>query len=392
MKKKDSKRANKDSNNAKVNYSARIKIVGVGGAGGNIVSRMASDIPIRGLEFIAINTDAQALDYCAVRKKIYIGKNLTRGLGSGMNPDIGRQAAEENKSDIAEAVTGADIVFITSGLGGGTGSGAVSLVAETARESGALTIAVVTKPFAFEGTQRGNIAEEALSKLREKVDTLIVVPNDRIFGIIRKDTPLLKAFEHIDDVLRQAVQGIAELISMPGIVNVDFADVRAIMHGAGQALIGIGKATGQDRAVAAVNQAVNSPLLEIALDGAKGVLFGVAGSRDLKMNEINEVAKVIAASVDPGAKIIFGAYHDRKLRQGMLKVTLVATGFNGQFMRTRETSYPTSLFTPEEGEYEKRELPIGEDISDKKNGKVSNEEKDSREEVWEIPTFLRKKK
>ena len=325
-KKKISREVKKQASAHALDYTAKIKVVGIGGGGGNAVSRMSDDFYLKGLEFVAINTDAQDLDYCNARKKIYIGKNLTRGLGTGMNPDLGRQAAEENRSEITEALTGADLVFLTIGLGGGTGSGAGPIVAEAARESGALTVAVVTKPFAFEGSQRARIANEALLKLKEKVDTLIVVPNDRIFSIIRKDTPLIKAFEHIDEVLRGAVQGIAELIALPGIVNVDFADVRAIMKDSGQALVGVSIASGQDRAVAAANQVVNSPLLEVSIEGARGVLFGIAGNKDLKMTEINEVAKVINASVDPAAKIIFGAYHDRKLRPGQLKVTLVAKG------------------------------------------------------------------
>ena len=235
-------------------YSAKIKVVGIGGGGGNAVSRMRRNISVRAVEFIAINTDAQDLDYCDVSKKIYIGKNLTRGLGTGMNPELGRQAAEENRAEIIEALQGADLIFVTAGLGGGTGSGGVSVVAEIAKELGALTIAVVTRPFVFEGAQRSRIAQDALFKLKDKVDTLITVPNDRIFNIIQKDTPLLKAFEYIDDVLRYAIEGIAELIIMPGIINVDFADVKTIMQNAGSALIGIGIRAGQDRAANAAKE------------------------------------------------------------------------------------------------------------------------------------------
>jgi len=393
-KKNISKRKSTESRIQPESHAAKIKVVGVGGGGGNAISRMAETIGVRGIEFIAVNTDSQDLDYCNVKKKIYIGKSLTRGLGTGMNPDIGRQAAEETRSEIAESLKGADLIFLTIGLGGGTGSGAGPVVAEAARESGALTVAVVTKPFAFEGSQRARIANEALAKLKEKVDTLIVIPNDRIFSIIRKDTPLMKAFEYIDDVLRSAVQGISELIALPGIVNVDFADVREIMKDAGQALVGIGFGTGNDRAINAVNQVINSPLLEISVEGARGVLFGVAGSRDLRMTEINEIAKVISASVDPSAKVIFGAYHDRKLKAGQLKVTLIATGFNGQIIRSHEPSPSISLFT----DSVKREMPsvqqkndeekfVKEDIDKKAKDK---EKKD--EDIWEIPTFLRKKK
>ncbi len=378
-------------NESNGNYSAKIKVVGVGGGGGNAVSRMCNDLGIRGVDFIAINTDAQDLDYCRAKRKIYIGKNLTRGLGTGMNPDLGRQAAEENRAEIVEALKGADLVFITAGLGGGTGSGAGPMVAEAVKESGALTIAVVTKPFTFEGAQRSRIAQEALVKLKEKVDTLIVIPNDRIFTIVRKDTPLLKAFEYIDDVLRAAVQGIAELIAVPGIINLDFADVKAVMKDAGPALVGIGLGGGQDRALTAVNQVVNSPLLEVSIDGAKGVLFGVAGNRDLKMNEINEIAKVIAASVDPGAKIIFGAYYDRKLRPGQLKVTLIATGFNGQLVRAEPpaaTLFSDQLKALQIQTREKEKMP-----EEKKSKTMEKIEKKKEEtDVWEIPAFLRRKK
>src|SRR3989338_3614725 len=232
-------------------YSAKIKVIGVGGGGGNAVSRMQKDFQIKSVDFIAINTDAQDLDFCVAKHKIYIGKNLTRGLGTGMNPELGRQAAEENRSEIIESL-------IAAGLGGGTGSGASPIIAEAAKEIGALTVAIVTKPFVFEGAQRSKIAQEAFIKLKEKVDTLIVIPNDRIFSVIKKETPMMKAFEYIDDVLRRSVQGIAELIAMPGIINVDFADVKAIMRDAGSALVGIGLGSGQERAITAVNKAVNS--------------------------------------------------------------------------------------------------------------------------------------
>ncbi|MEK7555159.1 MAG: cell division protein FtsZ [Patescibacteria group bacterium] len=375
------------------NISVKMKVVGVGGGGGNAVSRMFQDIGIRGIDFVAINTDVQDLDYCNARHKIYIGKNLTRGMGTGMNPDLGRQAAEENRSEIVEALRGSDIVFLTAGLGGGTGSGASPVIADAAREVGALTIAVVTKPFVFEGSQRSRIADEALAKLKERVDTLIVIPNDRIFNIIKKETPLLKAFEYIDDVLRSAVQGIAELIAMPGIINLDFADVRAIMKDAGPALVGIGIASGQERAIGAVTQVMNSPLLEISIDGAKGVLFGVAGNRDLKMVEINDIAKSIAAAVDPSAKIIFGAYYDRKLKRGELKVTLIATGFNGQIVRAMEPTSAPMLFTEP---LRKIEPPAPPPETPAKKGmpKASDRKKESEggDDIWEIPAFLRRKK
>jgi cell division protein FtsZ len=315
--------------------SANVKVIGIGGGGGNAVARMARDFT-RGVDFIAINTDHQDLDECDVKTKLYIGKSLTRGLGTGMNPDLGRQAAEENRSEISEAVQGADLVFLAAGLGGGTGSGATPIVAEAAKQSGALTIAVVTKPFTFEGSQRERIANEALIKLRDKVDAIIVVPNDRIFTVIGKDTPIVKAFEAIDEILRNALKGLVEIIAMPGIINVDFADVKNIMADAGIAIVGVGKASGPDRAVKAVNAALHSPLLETSPEGAKAVLLGITGSRDLKMTEVNDAAKIVAQTADPGARIIFGAYYDRNLKPGELKVTVVAAGFNG--------SQPGTLF------------------------------------------------
>lgn len=315
--------------------SANVKVIGIGGGGGNAVARMARDFT-RGVDFIAINTDHQDLDECEVKTKLYIGKSLTHGLGTGMNPDLGRQAAEENRSEITEAVQGADLVFLAAGLGGGTGSGATPVVAEAAKQSGALTIAVVTKPFAFEGSQRERIANESLIKLRDKVDAIIVVPNDRIFTVISKDTPIVKAFEAIDEILRNALKGLVEIIAMPGIINVDFADVKNIMADAGIAIVGVGKATGPDRAVKAVNAALHSPLLETSPEGAKAVLLGITGSRDLKMTEVNDAAKIVAQTADPGARIIFGAYYDKNLKPGELKVTIVATGFNG--------SQPGTLF------------------------------------------------
>jgi cell division protein FtsZ len=368
-------------------YAARIKVVGVGGGGGNAVSRMARNFSVKNIDFIAINTDAQDLDFCDAKHKIYIGKNLTRGLGTGMNPDIGRQAAEENRSEIAEILKDADLVFITAGLGGGTGSGASPVIAEVAKEAGILTVAVVTRPFSFEGSQRSRIAQEALMKLKEKVDTLIVVPNDRIFSIIQKDTPLIKAFEYIDDVLRSAVQGIAEVIAMPGIVNVDFADVRTIMQDAGSALVGIGLANGQDRAMAAVSQAVNSPLLEVSIDGAKGVLLGISGGRDMKMSEVNDIAKRITEAVDPAAKIIFGAYHDRNLEKGKLRVTLIATGFNGHSLNGTDAS-STSLFTLQPEPVVSESVVLEKEEALKK----AKDKKKESGDIWDIPTFLRKKR
>jgi cell division protein FtsZ len=306
---------------------ARIKVVGVGGGGNNAISRMI-DAKIKGVEFVAINTDAQALHHSKAGEKVHIGKNLSKGLGAGMNPEIGRQAAEENRDEIQDVLKGADMVFVTCGLGGGTGSGAAPVVAETAKELGALTVAVVTKPFSFEGAQRRSISEEAMQNLKERVDTLITIPNDKLLSIIDRKTTLINAFRIVDDVLRQGVQGISDLITKPGIVNVDFADVRAIMQDSGSALMGIGVASGENRASEAARSAINSPLLELSIDGAKGVLFNISGSSDLGMLEINEAANIITESIDANAKVIFGAVVDDQVKKGEIHITVVATGFD----------------------------------------------------------------
>ena len=280
------------------------------------------------MEFVAINTDAQALHHSKAQEKIHIGKNLTKGLGAGMNPEIGRQAAEENRDEIQEVLKGADMVFVTCGLGGGTGSGAAPIVAETAKELGALTVGVVTRPFSFEGSQRRFIADEALANLRERVDTIITIPNDKLLSIIDRKMTLINAFRIVDDVLRQGVQGISDLITKKGEVNVDFADVRAVMQDSGSALMGIGIASGENRAVEAAKAAINSPLLELSIDGAKGVLFNISGSSDLTMLEVNEAANVITENIDPNAKVIFGTVVDDQVRKGEIQVTVVATGFD----------------------------------------------------------------
>jgi len=305
---------------------ARIKVVGVGGSGNHAISRMV-EANLKGIDFIAVNADAQDLHHCKVTEKIHIGKNLTRGLGAGMNPDIGRQAAEENKDEIQDALKNADMVFVTCGLGGGTGTGAAPIIAQAAKEAGALTVAVVTRPFAFEGMQRKKIAEAGLAALRANVDTIITIPNDKILQVIDKKTPLLDSFKIVDDVLRQGVQGISDLITIPGIVNVDFADVKAIMQNTGPALMGIGRASGENRAADAAKQAINSPLLELSIHGARGVLFNISGGPDLTMMEVNDAAQIITESVDPEARVIFGAITDEDLKKGEIKITVIATGF-----------------------------------------------------------------
>ncbi|MDD5397073.1 MAG: cell division protein FtsZ [Candidatus Moranbacteria bacterium] len=308
---------------------ARIKVVGVGGAGNNAISRMI-DAKIKGVEFVAINTDAQALHHSKAAEKVHIGKNLSKGLGAGMNPEVGRQAAEENRDEIQDVLKGADMVFVCAGMGGGTGTGAAPIIAEAAKELGALTIAVITKPFSFEGAQRRTIGEEGLQNLKDRVDSFITIPNDKLLSIIDRKTTLINAFRIVDDVLRQGVQGISDLITKPGIVNVDFADVRAIMQDSGSALMGIGVASGENRASEAAKAAINSPLLELSIDGAKGVLFNISGSSDLGMLEINEAANIITESIDPNAKVIFGAVVDDQVKKGEIIITVVATGFNNE--------------------------------------------------------------
>lgn len=304
---------------------ARIKVVGIGGGGGNSLNRMIQS-KIRGIEFIAINTDAQALHYSQANKKLHIGKETTRGLGAGANPAIGTQAAEENEDEIYAALKNSEMVFITTGQGGGTGSGAAPVVAQIARDVGALTIGIVTRPFKFEGDRRRKIAEEGIQNLKEKVDTLIVIPNDRILQIIDRKTSLLDAFATVDDILRQGVQGISDLITVNGLVNLDFADVEAIMRNAGSALMGIGVGNGDNRAVEAVKQAIDSPLLEVSIQGAKGVMINFTGGRDMGMHEIEEAAQLVHNNVDNDANIIWGMVIDENMNNE-IKVTLVATGF-----------------------------------------------------------------
>jgi cell division protein FtsZ len=305
---------------------ALIKVIGVGGGGCNALNRMIK-ANLRGIEFIAVNTDAQALYHSEAVTKINIGKATTRGLGAGSNPDIGRQSAEESAEEIRAAIEGADMVFITAGMGGGTGTGAAPVIADIAKEMGILTVAVVTKPFSFEGHRRKTQADEGLENLKNKVDTLITIPNDKILSIIDKKTPITEAFTVVDDVLRQGVQGIADLITVHGMINVDFADVKAVMENAGSALMGIGYGTGENRAVEAAKAAIESPLLELSIDGAKGVLFNITGGNDLSMFEVDEAARIITEAADSEANIIFGAVINDSYT-GEVKITVVATGFD----------------------------------------------------------------
>jgi cell division protein FtsZ len=312
---------------------AQIKVVGVGGAGGAAVNRMI-EAGVENVEFIAINTDAQALHFSKADKKVHIGKDTTKGLGSGANPKTGQLAAEESADEIKKALHGADMVFVTLGAGGGTGSGAGHIVAKLAKDDGALVVGFATKPFAFEGDKRRRNAEEAIDKLRQSVDTLIIVPNDRLLQTIDRQTPLIEAFKVADDVLRQGVQGISDLITVHGLINLDFADVKTVMVNAGTALMGIGRASGDERAVKAAKQAIESPLLEVSIDGARGILFNVIGGEDLAMHEINTAAEAITAAADPEANIIFGATINPDL-VGEIIITVVATGFDASYYAER---------------------------------------------------------
>lgn len=313
---------------------ARIKVVGVGGAGGAAINRMV-EAGIEGVEFIAINTDAQALHHSKAAKKIHIGRDATRGLGAGADPQVGNQAAEESRDEIKAALEGADMVFVTIGAGGGTGSGGGHVVARIAKEMDILVVGFATKPFAFEGEKRRQNAETAIDKLRDAVDTLIIIPNDRLLQTIDRQTPLMEAFKVADDVLRQGVQGISDLITVHGLINLDFADVKTVMSNAGSALMGIGRASGENRAAMAAQQAIDSPLLEVSIDGARGILFNVIGGSDLSMHEINSAAEAITNAADPSANIIFGATINPDL-EGEVIITVVATGFDASYYAKRQ--------------------------------------------------------
>lgn len=388
---------------------ARIKVVGVGGSGKNAVNHMINS-KIKGVDFIVMNTDAQDLHHSLAPKKIHIGKNLTRGLGTGMNPEIGRKAAEETKEEIQGVLKGADMIFIACGMGGGTGTGAAPVVASIAREQGALTIGVVTKPFIFEGAHRARLAEQGLDELRKQVDALIVVPNDRILSIAGKDTTFKSAFMMCDDVLRQAVEGISDLITMPGVINVDFADIRSVLSNAGSALLGIGSSTGDNRAQEAAILAINSPLLDVSVSGAKGILFAIAGGDDLLMHEIQDAAKTITEAIDPDARVIFGAIRDEKLKKNEIKITVIASGFPEGIEKKSLFSGTTTKTVPvREEKHEihhsfidreprKTEEPKSEQTSSSKTGSNTKEpvaviDLDVDNEDWSaVPAFLRRKK
>ncbi|WP_253188285.1 cell division protein FtsZ [Leptolyngbya sp. 'hensonii'] len=322
---------------------AKIKVIGVGGGGGNAVNRMIHS-GITGVEFWSINTDAQALTLSSAPKRLQVGQKITRGLGAGGNPAIGQKAAEESRDDVAAALEGSDLVFITSGMGGGTGTGAAPVVAEIAKEIGALTVGVVTRPFTFEGRRRTTQADEGIAALQSRVDTLIVIPNDKLLSVISEQTPVQEAFQFADDILRQGVQGISDIITIPGLVNVDFADVRAVMADAGSALMGIGVGSGKSRAKEAATAAISSPLLESSINGAKGVVFNITGGSDLTLHEVNSAAETVYEVVDPNANIIFGAVIDERLH-GEIRITVIATGFNGP-VSTAQPAGMASILRP----------------------------------------------
>jgi len=309
-----------------IQSSARIRVIGVGGSGKNALNHMFNS-KVKGVDFIVVNTDAQDLQQSLAKTKIHIGKNLTRGLGAGMNPAVGKRAAEETQSEIQDSLRGSDMVFIAGGMGGGTCTGAAPVVAKIAKESGALTVAVVTKPFSFEGQQRMRLAEQGLEELRKEVDALIVIPNDRLLAVVDSNTTVKSAFAMCDEVLRQAVEGVSDLITTPGNINLDFADIKAIMEDAGSALMGVGLAQGEKRAEEAARAAINSPLLDISINGAKGVLLSIAGGEDLNLLEVQAAAQIVTESIDKNAKVIFGTSKDERLKKGEVRVTVIATGF-----------------------------------------------------------------
>jgi cell division protein FtsZ len=362
---------------------AKIKVIGVGGGGCNAVNRMI-DNGVTGIDFWAINTDSQALTQASAPERIQIGQKLTRGLGAGGNPAIGQKAAEESRDEIARALEGTDLVFITAGMGGGTGTGAAPIVAEVAKEMGCLTVGIVTRPFTFEGRRRAKQAEEGISALQSRVDTLIVIPNNQLLSVIPTETPLQEAFRVADDILRQGVQGISDIIIIPGLVNVDFADVRAVMADAGSALMGIGIGSGKSRAKEAATAAISSPLLESSIEGAKGVVFNVTGGYDLTLHEVNVAAEIIYEVVDANANIIFGAVIDERL-QGEIRITVIATGFNGE----TETVTPQATSAPIANPVASPDLPEIAEESSEADPLFSSQPKGPE---LDIPDFLQKRR
>ena len=365
-----------NDDNTMLDGTATIKVIGIGGAGNNAVNRMV-DSGIKGVEFIAVNTDRQALLLSKAPSKIQIGEKITRGLGAGANPDIGAQAAEESKTEIAEALRGADMVFVTAGMGGGTGTGAAPIVAACAKEMGILTIGVVTKPFTFEGKKRLSQAERGIESLKGKVDTLVVIPNDKLLQVIDRKTSIVEAFKMADDVLRQGVQGISDLIAIPGLVNLDFADIKTIMLNTGMAHMGIGRASGENRAEDAAKQAVQSPMLETSIEGARGVIINITGGTNLGLHEVNTAAELIQRSVDPEANIIFGAVIDESLDEDIL-VTVIATGFEND-RNPLSSGTPVGDIIDKAWDRKLNSIPMSTDSSNSSDN-------------LDIPSFLRKNK
>ncbi len=388
---------------------AKIKVVGVGGGGNSSVNRMIQ-MKMRGVDFISVNTDVQALHNSLAKTKIHIGKTVTRGLGAGMDPDLGRRAAEEGQNELRDALKGADMVFVTCGLGGGTGSGAAPVVAEIARDQGALTVAIVTKPFSWEGVQRNNIADDAYVELASRVDSIITIPNDRLMNIIDKKTTLMDSFAIVDDVLRQGVAGISEIITVPGLINVDYADVKAIMQNTGSALMGIGTASGDNRATEAAKMAIASPLLDLSIDGARGVLFTITGGPNLAMQEVHEAAKIISGVADDDARIIWGAVIDERLKDEV-RITVVATGFPQDALPIQPISREDTASAPMEQsmfnsnikqDFPPVDTPEQTKLPQKNTmpkavkempqaSQVSKEDVDEVDDELEIPAFIRKK-
>jgi len=370
-----------------LNTFAKIRVVGIGGGGNNAVGSMISNQNIKGVEFVAINTDAQVLLNCQASTKVQIGEKLTKGLGSGADPEIGRQASEEKKKKIKEVLLDSDMVFLTCGMGGGTGTGATPIIAEIARGMGALTVAVVTKPFLFEGTRRMVVAEEGLENLKDKVDTLIVIPNQRILDIVDKKMTLIEAFSVADSILGQGVQGISDLITTPGLINVDFADVKSIMTGAGSALMGMGIGTGENRAQVAARAAISSPLLDVSIEGAKGILFNITGGKDLTMHEVNQAAETVSGAADVDANIIFGTVVDESLVD-QVKITVLATGFDEARQRLQQIA-STGPFRPQTTKALQPQEPEEEEEGEGPKKKKFDDELPPEDSKFDIPAFLR---
>ncbi len=388
---------------------ARIRVVGVGGSGGNAINHMMLS-KVKGVDFVVVNTDAQDLHHSETKKKIHIGKNLTRGLGAGMNPEVGKRAAEETLAEIQESLRGSDMVFITGGMGGGTGTGASPVVARIAKQLGALTVAVVTKPFSFEGQQRMRLAEQGLEELKKEVDALIVIPNDRLLAVSTQQTTVNGAFAMCDDVLRQAVEGVSELITTPGTINLDFADIKAVMENAGSALMGVGTANGDKRAEEAARAAINSPLLDISINGAKGVLLSIAGGDDMGILEVQAAAQIVTESVDPNAKVIFGTSKDDRLKKGEVRVTVIATGFPSethggrgpslfQLGKRQEEELPKKIYSPSAAApTPTKNIPMDEGIvsivkAPAREEEVVEKKAEDMDDDWgAVPAFLRRNK